>query len=57
MNISSLLKNIWKICIPLKGRQCVDPEKKIDISKYKKFLGMGKGIVDFEGEATHDTVG
>lgn len=37
------------------GRKCVDPEKKLDISKYKALLPMAQGKISAHYDITHDT--
>lgn len=43
-------------CPVPEGRKCVDPEKKIDISKFKNLLSMAKGKITAHFDITHDTV-
>lgn len=38
------------------GRKCVDPEKKLDISRFKAILPMAQGKISAHYDITHDTV-
>lgn len=53
--LSKKKKKIVKLLI-IKGRRCAEPDKKMDVTKYRKFLALARGKMEIKADITHDTV-